>query len=42
MATYERAGDVEYGSFALAEPTERELERRQAMKAEESGRSNAG
>jgi hypothetical protein len=25
---YERAGDVEYGSFALEEPTEAEVERR--------------
>ena len=29
MTTYERAGEVEYGSFALEEPTEAELERRE-------------
>jgi dihydrofolate reductase len=29
MARYERAGDVKYGSFALEEPTEAEVERRQ-------------
>ena len=28
MATYERAGEVEYGTFALAEPSDAELERR--------------
>jgi dihydrofolate reductase len=28
LATYERAGEIEYGSFALAEPTEAEVERR--------------
>ena len=28
IATYERGGEVEYGSFALEEPTEEELERR--------------
>lgn len=28
MTTYERAGDVRYGSFALDEPTEAERERR--------------
>jgi dihydrofolate reductase len=28
IATYERAGDVQYGSFALEEPTDAELERR--------------
>jgi dihydrofolate reductase len=31
MTTYERAGDVEYGSFATEEPTEAELERRQKI-----------
>jgi dihydrofolate reductase len=31
MATYRRAGDVETGSFAHEEPTEAELERRQAL-----------
>jgi dihydrofolate reductase len=31
MTTYERAGDVEYGSFAMEEPTEAELERRQEI-----------
>ncbi len=34
MATYRRAGEVQTGSFALEEPTEREIERRQALKAE--------
>ena len=28
MATYRRAGDIRYGSFALEEPTEQERERR--------------
>jgi dihydrofolate reductase len=28
MTTYERAGEIEYGSFALEEPTEAEAERR--------------
>jgi dihydrofolate reductase len=28
IATYERAGDIEYGSFALEEPTQAEVERR--------------
>jgi dihydrofolate reductase len=37
-ATYRRAGDVQTGSFAFEEPTEREVERREAMKAEESRR----
>jgi dihydrofolate reductase len=36
-ATYRRVGDVETGSFAFEEPTEREVERREAMKSEESG-----
>jgi len=31
MATYERAGDVQYGSFALEEPTEAEVERRRRL-----------
>ena len=33
--TYRRVGDVRPGSFAFGEPTEREIERREAMKAEE-------
>ena len=32
MATYRPAGDVEAGSFALEQPTEAELERRDALK----------
>ena len=32
MATYERAGEVKYGSFALPEPSEAELERREAAR----------
>jgi hypothetical protein len=28
MATYKRAGDIRYGSFALEQPTEEERERR--------------
>ena len=41
MARYRRAGDVQTGSFAFEEPTERELARREAMKADdtEEGRS---
>ena len=35
-ATYRRVGDVQTGSFAFEEPTEREVERREAMKDEES------
>jgi dihydrofolate reductase len=31
ITTYERAGDIEYGSFAMEEPTEAELERRQEI-----------
>jgi hypothetical protein len=31
IATYERGGNVEYGSFALEEPTEAELERRRRL-----------
>ncbi len=31
MATYERAGEIEYGTFALDEPSEAELARRQAL-----------
>jgi dihydrofolate reductase len=38
-ATYRRVGDVQTGSFAFEEPTEPEVERRDAMKAEESRRS---
>jgi dihydrofolate reductase len=30
ITTYERAGDIPYGSFALEEPTEAELERRRS------------
>jgi dihydrofolate reductase len=33
IATYERAGAVEYGSFALEEPTEAEIERRARLEA---------
>ncbi|MCW3000829.1 MAG: riboflavin biosynthesis protein RibD [Conexibacter sp.] len=29
--TYERAGDIDYGSFALDEPTEAEIERRRRL-----------
>jgi dihydrofolate reductase len=38
-ATYRRVGDVQTGSFAFEEPTEREIERRDAMKTEEAGNS---
>jgi dihydrofolate reductase len=31
IATYERAGEIPYGSFALEEPTEAEVERRQSL-----------
>jgi dihydrofolate reductase len=31
MATYERAGDIDVGSFVLEEPTQAELERRQRL-----------
>ena len=31
MATYKRAGDIRYGSFALEEPTEEERERRAGL-----------
>jgi dihydrofolate reductase len=31
MATYEPAGDIEVGSFALEEPTEAEIERRRRL-----------
>jgi hypothetical protein len=31
ITTYERAGEIEYGSFALEEPTEAELERRRRL-----------
>ena len=31
IATYERADGIEYGSFALAEPTEAEVERRRQL-----------
>jgi dihydrofolate reductase len=33
MATYEPAGEVQYGSFALEQPTEAELERRRQLSA---------
>jgi dihydrofolate reductase len=31
IATYERAGDVEYGTFALEQPTDAEVERRERL-----------
>jgi hypothetical protein len=31
--TYERAGDIDYGSFAFDEPTEAEKERRRRLAA---------
>jgi hypothetical protein len=34
IATYERAGDVSYGSAALEEPTEAEVERRRGLTEE--------
>jgi dihydrofolate reductase len=34
IATYERAGDIPYGSFALEEPTEAEVERRRSIASE--------
>jgi dihydrofolate reductase len=34
LVNYERAGDVEYGSFAAAEPSEAEMERRRKMEVE--------
>jgi dihydrofolate reductase len=40
-ATYRRTGDVKTGSFAFEEPTEREIERRATMEAEESGAGRA-
>jgi hypothetical protein len=33
---YERAGDIDCGSFALDEPTDAELERREALTREEA------
>jgi len=36
MSTYERAGEVRTGSFALEQPTDAELERRRKLKAEAS------
>jgi dihydrofolate reductase len=36
MATYERAGDVQPGSFARDEPTDLEVERRERLKADEA------
>jgi dihydrofolate reductase len=35
IATYERAGEVETGSFALEEPTDLEVQRRERLKAED-------
>jgi dihydrofolate reductase len=34
VANYELAGPVEPGSFAFEEPTEKEIERREAMKTD--------
>jgi len=34
ISTYERSGDVRYGSFALEEPTEAEVRRRERLAAE--------
>ena len=34
IAKYERAGEVQYGSFALEEPTGAELDRRQRLAEE--------
>jgi hypothetical protein len=34
LTTYERAGDVEYGSMAREEPTDAELQRREKQLAE--------
>ena len=31
LVNYERAGDIEYGSFALEEPTDAEAERREKL-----------
>ena len=36
--TYERAGDINRGSFEFDEPTEAEIERRQRLAAGQSGR----
>jgi hypothetical protein len=36
MATHERAGGINYGSFALEQPTEAEVERRRRL-AEPTG-----
>jgi dihydrofolate reductase len=36
MATYERAGDVQPGSFALDEPTDLEVERRERLEADDA------
>jgi dihydrofolate reductase len=36
MATYERGGDVQPGSFALDEPTDLEVERRERLEADEA------
>ena len=38
--TYERAGDIDRGSFEFDEPTEAEIERRQRLAAGQSGRSS--
>ena len=36
--TYERAGDINRGSFEFDEPTEAEIERRERLAAGQSGR----
>jgi dihydrofolate reductase len=36
MATYERAGEVETGSFAFEEPTDLEVQRREQMKTDDA------
>ena len=36
--TYERAGEIDAGSFEFDEPTEAEIERRQRVAAGQSGR----
>ncbi|HEX2026404.1 MAG TPA: dihydrofolate reductase family protein [Nitriliruptorales bacterium] len=41
ISTYERAGDIPYGSFALEEPTEAEAERRRRLSQNE-GPTDAG
>lgn len=34
MTTYERAGEIDYGSFALEEPTDAEAVRRRQLASE--------